>query len=549
MQSRAEVVVVGGGATGTGIARDLTMRGVDVTLVERDRLAFGTSGRMHGLLHSGARYAVSGPDTARHCHDENRTLRDIAAHCVEETGGLFVQLPDDDAEYFDRKLRACQEAGIPVEEIDPDRARREEPLLSDDVERALRVPDAAIDPFGLIAANAASAADHGATIRTHTAVTDVLVEDGTVVGVAIDDDAVAGRSTIRAEQVVNAAGPWAGELAAMAGVDVPMRPAKGAMVVTNIRHVDTVINHCRPRTEADILVPHGTTAILGTTDREIEDPDDYEEESWEVTHLIEELSKLVPELTEARPLRAYWGVRPLFAPEGQEDTVPDSRDFAILNHQKRDSVGGFTTVVGGKLTLYRLMAERVADLIADRLGVDAPCRTASEPLPGSDGAVDVRTVMQRFDLRSQVAHRTADRLGNRTDPVLEGSESADRRVLCECEAVTRAEVRDAIDAVGPDIEAIRNRTRASMGTCQGTRCGHRLASEIARVHGPEASMDALEDLTVERWRGQRHVAEGRLGQLALTYSVHGGTYNRSRDPEAFRVVNYDAFGGGDGGDT
>ncbi|AKH97993.1 anaerobic glycerol-3-phosphate dehydrogenase subunit A [Halanaeroarchaeum sulfurireducens] len=542
-------MVVGGGATGTGITRDLAMRGVDVTLVERDRLAFGTSGRMHGLLHSGARYAVSDPDTARHCHDENRTLRDIAAHCVEDTGGLFVQLPEDDAEYFDRKQRACQEAGIPTAEIDADRARREEPLLSSAVERALRVPDAAIDPFGLVAANAASAADHGATIRTHTPVTDVLVEGGAVVGVAIDDESTAGRSTIRAEQVVNATGPWAGDLAAMAGVDVPMRPAKGAMMVTNVRQVDTVINRCRPRAEGDILVPHGTTAILGTTDREIEDPDAYEEESSEVTHLVEELSEMVPALAEARPLRAYWGVRPLFAPDGQEDTTADSRDFAILDHQERDGIGGFTTVVGGKLTLYRLMAERVADLIAGRLGVDAPCRTASEPLPGSDGAVDVRTVMQRFDLRSQVAHRTADRLGDRTDPVLEGSESADRRVLCECEAVTRAEVRDAIEAVGPDIEAIRNRTRAAMGTCQGTRCGHRLASEIAHVHGPEAGMDALDDLTAERWQGQRHVAEGRLGQLALAYSIHGGTYNRARNPEAFRAVEYDAFGGGDGDDT
>ncbi|MFW6265589.1 MAG: FAD-dependent oxidoreductase, partial [Halanaeroarchaeum sp.] len=92
MRSRADVVVVGGGATGTGIARDLAMRGADVILLEKDSLAEGTSGRMHGLLHSGSRYAVSDPESARQCIAENRILREIASHCVEETGGLFVQL-------------------------------------------------------------------------------------------------------------------------------------------------------------------------------------------------------------------------------------------------------------------------------------------------------------------------------------------------------------------------------------------------------------------------------------------------------------------------
>lgn len=549
MQSRADVVVVGGGATGTGIARDLAMRGVEVVLVERDSLAEGTSGRMHGLLHSGARYAVADQSSAEQCIAENRILRDIAAHCVEETGGLFVQLPGDSDDYFEEKREACEAAGIPVEALSGAKARAIEPLLSSDVERALRVPDAAIDPFRLVAANAASAEKHGATIRTHSAVTDVLTKGGTVVGVEIERTDRAGTDpvTIQADHVVNAAGAWATELAAMAGVTVPMQPAKGAMVVTNVRQVDTVINRCRPKTEGDILVPHETTAILGTTDREVDGPDEYEETQDEVDVLVDELADVVPKLADARMLRAYWGVRPLFDADRDEAASVDlTRDFVVLDHADRDGLDGLTTVVGGKLTTYRLMAERVSDLVADRLGIDAPCRTAAEPLPGSGDTSDVETVMRRFDLRSPIAKRTIDRLGDRTNAVLEDSETADRRVLCECEGVTRAEIRDAIDTVGADVQAIRKRTRASMGTCQGTRCAHRLAREIAVDHDAAAGMEALDDLTAERWHGQRFTAsDGRLGQIALAYAVQGGTYNRLRDPETFRTVEYESFAGGE----
>src|SRR3954468_22837732 len=93
---QADVLVIRGGATGAGIAWDAALRGFDVILVDRRDLAEGTSGRFHGLLHSGGRYAVKDPDAARECIEENVIVRRIAADCVEDTGGLFVTTPDDD---------------------------------------------------------------------------------------------------------------------------------------------------------------------------------------------------------------------------------------------------------------------------------------------------------------------------------------------------------------------------------------------------------------------------------------------------------------------
>jgi glycerol-3-phosphate dehydrogenase len=554
MPPEPSVVVVGGGSTGSGVARDLAMRGVDVTLVEQGNLTHGTTGRMHGLLHSGGRYAVSDQESAEACIAENRVLRDIATHCVEDTGGLFVQKPGDSDDYFEEKLAGCRDCGIPAEVLSGDEARAMEPHLADDVERAIRVPDAAIDPFRLVVANAASAEEHGARIETHTTVTDVVVESGEVVGVEVEHatgegEHVHGREggteTIPADHVVNATGAWAGELGAMAGVDVAVRPSKGAMTVMNTRQVDTVVNRCQPKGDADIVVPHETTCILGTTDVEVDDPAEYPEQQWEVDLLIEELAEVVPLLADARTIRSFWGVRPLYEPPdvGSEDPTDITRDHFLLDHADRDDRPGLTTIVGGKLTTYRQMAEEVTDHVCDRFGVRADCRTADEPLPGSEEFDVLRDYMAEFGLRSPVGRRSVERLGSRADSVLDTDDP--NPVVCECEAVTRAEVRDAIDASGTDLNAVRLRTRASMGNCQGGFCAHRLAGELVPEYDERVAREAWDDLLDERWRGQRHALWGeQLSQAMLNYALHATTQNRDRDPADEGGVDYGRFDSG-----
>ena len=550
------VLVIGGGSTGTGIARDLSMRGLDVTLVERGNLTHGTTGRMHGLLHSGGRYAVADQSSARECIEENRILREIAGHCVEMTGGLFVQLPSDDVAYFDEKLRACRDIGVPVEVLSGEEAREVEPYLSREVERAISVPDGAVDPFRLCVANALDAEDHGARIETHAEVTDLIVEDATVVGAEVvhadgpgkerAEGSPGEREEIRADHVVNATGAWAGQIGEMAGVAVAVRPSKGAMTVTNVRQVDTVVNRCRPKGDADILVPHETTAILGTTDVEVDDPDDYAEEGWEVDLLIDELAEVVPILADARTIRSFWGVRPLYEPPGvgTEASADVTRDFSVLDHEERDGLSGFTSIVGGKFTTYRLMAERLSDLVCSKLGVSAACRTAEVPLPGSEDFAALDEAMDDFGLTSPVARRSTQRLGSRAEEVLATDEL--NPVVCGCEAVTRAEVRDAIEQAGPDLNAVRIRTRASMGNCQGAFCCGPVAHELHPRFDEETVRAALDELYQERWKGQRHALWGeQLSQAALTHALHATTMNRDGDPAGREEgVDFGAFDAG-----
>ncbi|MEM4780841.1 MAG: FAD-dependent oxidoreductase [Halalkalicoccus sp.] len=383
------VLVVGGGATGAGVARDLSMRGVEVTLVERGDFAGGTSGRSHGLLHSGARYVPGDEEGARECIAENRVLKRIAPHCIDDTGGLFLQVAGDDPEYVEEKHAACEELRIEVEELSAGEARELVADLAPEIERALRVPDAVIHPTRLTVANAADAHERGATLLAHTELTDLLVEDGRVVGAVVEDES--GERTIRAEYVVNATGAWAGTLASLAGIDVEMTPSSGVMVAVEYDGLDTVLNRARPAADGDIVIPHPEQVVLGTTSVDVEDPDEFERDDAEVERMFEECGAMLSGLDPERIDRVYWGVRPLYSEDRERyEGRQISRGFYLLDHADRDGIEGFASVVGGKLTTYRKIAEATSDHVCERLGVEAACRTAEEPLFGADreGAID-----------------------------------------------------------------------------------------------------------------------------------------------------------------
>ena len=396
MPRSTTVLVVGGGATGVGVARDLALRGIDVTLVERDGLGSGSSGRSHGLLHSGARYAEADPNDAAECLAESDTLREIAGHCLRDTGGLFVQLAEDSPEYFDAKREACDSVGIDAETLAPDAAREFAPDLADDVVRAIRVPDGVVYPSRLVAATAADAEAHGAAVHVGAPLEALETADGRVtaahLGGSVED-------RVEPDYLVNAAGAWAGSVASMAGLDLTMAPTRGVMVSVDYDRPHPVLNRCRAPDDGDIVVPHESEAVLGTTSVPVSDPDDYEREAWEVERSVAECARLLPPVADADVVRTWWGVRPLYDP-GRGEGRGISRGFVRLDHAE-DGVENALSVVGGKLTTHRAMAESAADLVCDRLGVDAACETAARTLPGADDPAALDALVARYDGRGE----------------------------------------------------------------------------------------------------------------------------------------------------
>ncbi|KML64840.1 anaerobic glycerol-3-phosphate dehydrogenase subunit A [Pectobacterium peruviense] len=529
-----DVVVIGGGATGAGTARDCALRGLRCLLLERYDIATGATGRNHGLLHSGARYAVTDGESARECIEENQILRRIARHCIEPTDGLFITLPEDDLGWQAQFITACQQAGIGAQALDPQEALRLEPAANPTLIGAVRVPDGSVDPFRLTAANMIDACEHGAEVLTYHEVIGLIRQGDRITGVRVFDHKKGVETEIYAQVVVNAGGIWGQHIAEYADLRVRMFPAKGALLILGHRINNMVINRCRKPADADILVPGDTISLIGTTSTHI----DYDQidnmlvTPAEVETLMREGSMLAPSLASTRILRAYAGVRPLVANDSDPSGRSVSRGIVLLDHASRDGLEGFITITGGKLMTYRLMAEWVTDAICKKLGHDVACSTAQTPLPGSESLSEVKTAPHALSaypaakplsapLRGSAIYRHGERAGR----MLSG-ERLDRSLVCECEAVTAGEVRYAVESLQVNnLIDLRRRTRVGMGTCQGELCACRAAGLLCRLGTatPEQSLTQLSQFLNERWKGIRPIAWGNaLRESEFTSWIYQG---------------------------
>ncbi|MBS5173496.1 MAG: anaerobic glycerol-3-phosphate dehydrogenase subunit A [Klebsiella oxytoca] len=506
-----DVIIIGGGATGAGIARDCALRGLKAALVERYDIATGATGRNHGLLHSGARYAVTDSESARECISENRILRRIARHCIEPTSGLFITLPEDDPAYQHTFITACQQAGIEAQPLTPAEALRNEPAVNPALLGAVQVPDGTVDPFRLTAANMLDAREHGAAILTGCEVTGLLRQGDRVHGVTIYNHQLRESRTLRAQVVVNAAGIWGQRIAEYADLRIAMFPAKGSLLILDHRINRQVINRCRKPADADILVPGDTISLIGTTSMHIpyDEIDDNRVTAEEVETLLREGEKLAPIMGRTRVLRAYSGIRPLVASDDDPSGRSVSRGIVLLDHARRDGLEGFITITGGMLMTYRLMAEWATDALCRKLGNTVPCTTADTPLPGSQEPAEA-TLRKIISLPASLRGSAIYRHGDRT-PAWLGDSRQHRSLVCECEAVTAGEVQYAVENLAvKNLLDLRRRTRVGMGTCQGELCACRAAGLLARfnVTTSARSLTQLSQFLNERWKGVQPVAWG-----------------------------------------
>jgi len=393
-----EVVVIGGGATGVGVAYDLAQRGFSIVVIEKGELGAGTSGHFHGMLHSGARYVMDDPETAALCLRENQVLCNIAPTAVKATGGYFLALDSEEAEYGRKLLRACRGVGIPADEIDTAEAAHREQALAPDARLtyAMEVPDGSIDSQELLALNrqAAEQAETPALFLTHHEVIYIHQKNGRIGTITARDSRTGQIVAIRCKYVVNAGGVWANRISQLAGITIELVWDKGSMVVLKQCYNNVVINRCRPQADGDIIVPLNGHSIVGTTSVRTDDIDTARVEPYEISALLQETSKLIPAIAHAKVYLAYAGVRPLLgsgALSASDRTI--SRSFRVIDHTD-DGIENFISVVGGKLTIYRHMAEVAADLICKKENIYRPSRTSAFDLTRLDSKRSTLQLLQ-----------------------------------------------------------------------------------------------------------------------------------------------------------
>jgi glycerol-3-phosphate dehydrogenase len=405
-----DVVIVGGGITGAGVARDAALRGLRVALLEAGDFASGTSSRSSRLIHGGVRYLEHG-----HLHlvfessRERRVLMRIAPHLVRPLafvwpvyrGARISRLKlaaglglYDALSMFRNVARHDRLSRREVMESEPE-------LRSDDLLGGARYYDAATDDARLTLANVVAAVELGAAVLNHAAVTGFEIVNNRVRGVAARDAISGDEFTIRAGTVVNATGPWSDELRAMetriehtsvtgsrgAHIAVPRERVRNRQAVTMLHPVDGRVL---------FTLPAGDQAIIGTTETPTGAADrESRATQADVTYLLDAANSYFPQaqLSTTDVIAAWSGIRPLARQLATDDVGSASREHTIVRGPK-----GVVHVTGGKLTTYREMASQVVNGFAKR-SVAAE-RTASIALPGGERSVE--------DLLDEAAQVVAD---------------------------------------------------------------------------------------------------------------------------------------------
>lgn len=527
-----DLIIIGGGVNGTGIARDAAMRGMKTLMLERKDVASGASGANSGMIHGGVRYLrYDHKVTELACIDSGHIQR-IVPHLLFRIPFLYP-LTAKDTEHpdlFERYLAYGTEVylgaydlyqpykrGLQSVKLTADEAYELEPGLKRNLIGAISMDEWGIDPWRLCALNAQSAQQHGATILTYHQVDGFLRgADGSVEGVKATNTLTGEHFTFRGKIVVNVAGAWAPKVAAMAGVTVRMRPGKGVHLVLDRRVSNYGVIASAVDGRQIFVMPHEENTIIGTTDDDyFGDPDDLVSTEDEVKYLIDAAASVIPSVRDARLTRTWVGLRTTLFEYGRlEDDL--SREHAIYDHAS-EGAKNFFTLIGGKLASFRIQSEEFTDLAGKLLGNSRPCRTHLEPLPGAESFPDIRELAERFKLPETVVGRMAYRHGANAVKICELVEEnpALRATLCRCEQVSYAEATYCLREENvKTLTDLSRRCKVGLGLCEGSRCATPAAALFARERKlePKQAMAQLRDFLERRYHDRRPIIEGE--QLA-----------------------------------
>jgi len=493
-----DVIVIGGGVNGTGVARDATLRGLRVALFERHDFAFGASGNSSGMIHGGPRYLTTDPDvTYSSCLDSGHIQR-IAPHLLfripfltpvysatELLGEATLATYDAFFDVYDRYQPL--KGGKPHVRLTGDEISALEPGLMPGARGGVTFDEWGIDGARLCVANAVDAMERGAEVRVHTTVTDVVRrEDGRVLGVRYRDRIDGSVGTRTARIVVNATGAWAPITAALGGLAseaARVRPGKGIHIFLDRRLTNYAITTNAIDGRQVFLLPWQNMSVLGTTDDDYYgDLDRVVATGDEVRYLFEAVAHVFPSIWGARAIGTWGGVRPTLHAWGpNEDRL--SREHEIVDHAAHGAPGLYS-MLGGKLASYRQFSEEMTDVIVQRLRVQAGCRTHLVALPGGDEQVDPMHLVVRGGMEAVTATRLEYRHGGRSLRVLERmlKEPREAAVVCPCEPVTEAEIRYAVaHELARTVDDVSRRTRLGLGVCGGVRCAARCGRIVAEM--------------------------------------------------------------------
>ncbi len=491
-----DLLVIGGGIMGAGIARDAALRGLSVALVEQDDFASGTTSRPTRLIHGGLRYLeLFDFALVRSDMREREILLRVAPHLVFALPFLLPLYRP--SLWYQAKLRIGMQLydalsldkSLPRRRwLDRDETLAAEPSLDPDgLLGAWRFYDAQVPLVErLVIENVVDAADHDALVLNHARATTYLRAGDRVGGAAVHDRIAGTDLEVRARLTVNATGPWLDRtIAPLRKTPKPLlRLTQGIHLVTPRATKQAHVLFAKRDGRLFFVVPWLDATLVGTTDTDYDgDPADVAATEDDVRYLQQEARRAFPNAPFDKVHYTWAGVRALVREEGVSEGEV-SRKHALFDHERRDGVAGVLSVVGGKITAYRAIAEEVTDRVTRALGQHARCTTATVPLPGARGEIPTH------GLHPDPVARLRSVYGSRALEVarLEGNdESLSERLCADHESSAREVVHAVRDEWAMTLgDVLLRRTMLGLQACQGIECVDAVADRMAALLGWDA---------------------------------------------------------------
>ena len=494
-----DLAVIGGGIVGTGIARDAALRGIKTLLVDKEDYAYGTTSTSSRLIHGGFRYLRQLEfGLVRQDMREREILLSIAPHLVHPLPFLMPI-----TSFRDRIIMALGMRLYDILSYDKrlptyhyyskEKTLKLEPGLAvDNLRGSYQFYDCQI-PFAerLCLENALSASDQGAIVLNHTECTDILHEGSTITGIQVKDTVTGHSYSASTRMVVNAAGPWMDIVHGKLKIESTprMRRTKGIHLVThNIsQNAHVLFSHSDGR--LFFVIPWEGYSLIGTTDTDfVDDSDTVAADINDVDYLIREVRTAFPRLTKDDIYYTFAGLRALAgSPDGSASNV--TRGHRLIDYEKTDSLIGVLSVVGGKLTGYRAVAEETVDEISKKLNVSKPCTTATTPLPGAPAlsSEEKASISRKSGLTGETIHHLHNLYGSRLREVVKFSERAPegKQQICPHSRDIIAQIWHAVETEQARTPAdfMLRRSFTGMASCLGLDAVETVSKEMSKLLG------------------------------------------------------------------
>ena len=497
-----DLIIVGGGIIGTGVARDAALRGLRTLLVEREDFAYGTTSRSTRLIHGGLRYLrMLDFKLVRQDLKEREILLKIAPHLVHRLE-FVIPLLRSEPYYrfvlpFGLRLYNILSHGTSLPQCNHLSAAETltlEPSLKDTeglTGSYLYYDGQAEYTERICIENVLDAAGKGATILNHAVMTQLLQKDGAVSGIRVKDTLTGEEYQANGRLILNTAGPWADLVWQKlgAGHTEKIRKTKGIHLLTRKISNSALVLFAKSDGRLFFIVPWLDYSLIGTTDTDYSgDLDKLYADKSDVDYLLSETQHYFPDFKKDDIYFTMAGLRALI-PKGNKAQSNTSRAHKLIDHEQRDGIKGFLSIIGGKNTAYRGIAEEAVDLVCKKLNVKVESSTSHTPLPGAPvvSKEDIEKAAQESALSRETITHLAAIYGSRFTSVLKYAVE-DKRLASPISSGARdilAQIKHAVveeQALSVNDFMLR-RSFIGLGQSQGLDAVETVAKEMGKLLG------------------------------------------------------------------